>query len=77
MSQEYLSSREAAALCGFTPASFASRRARGTGPKFTRVGYRTVRYRYQDLIDWLADDLGCGVDAGKVIDANAAKAGAL
>ena len=27
----------------------------GKGPKFTRLGSRTIRYTYQDLQDWIAN----------------------
>lgn len=52
--QEFLTTREAAGLAGFSPAAFNQRRLRGNGPPFTKLGHRCVRYRRQDVLDWLA-----------------------
>lgn len=52
---EYLTTREAAALCGFTPAAFNMRRIRGNGPPYTKMGHRTVRYKRDDVLAWLAE----------------------
>ncbi|HET9954536.1 MAG TPA: helix-turn-helix domain-containing protein, partial [Polyangiaceae bacterium] len=48
-SQEFLSTREAAALLGVTVKGLEAMRAKGRGPKFTRVG-KVVRYRRTDLV---------------------------
>lgn len=45
---EYLSTAEAAALLGMTVKGLEGMRAKGTGPKFFRVGGR-IRYRRSDL----------------------------
>lgn len=49
-----LSAREAAAALGVAFHTLASYRQRGTGPAFTRVGYRTITYSRADIDEWLA-----------------------
>lgn len=49
-----LTSAETAALLGITPATLAARRHRGTSPKFTRKGHRTIVYRREDVEEFIA-----------------------
>lgn len=49
-----LTSAEVAALLGITPATLAARRHRGTSPRFTRTGHRTIVYRRADVEEFLA-----------------------
>ncbi|SLH66719.1 Uncharacterised protein [Mycobacteroides abscessus subsp. abscessus] len=49
-----LTSAETAALLGITPATLAARRHRGTSPRFTRTGHRTVVYRREDVEAFIA-----------------------
>lgn len=49
-----LSAREAAILLGVQFRTLASYRQRGTGPAYTKVGYRTVRYARADIEAYLA-----------------------
>lgn len=44
-----LTSAEAAALLGVSPSTLATYRYRGTSPKYTKVGYRTVVYKRRDV----------------------------
>lgn len=46
-----VSTREAARFLGFSCAALKKWRAKGTGPRFVRVG-RSIRYRIGDLLDW-------------------------
>jgi hypothetical protein len=45
---EYVSTRQAAALLGVSVKGLEQMRAQGRGPKFTRVG-KAIRYRRSDL----------------------------
>ncbi len=47
---------EAAAKLGVAPATLVDWRFRRRGPKYTKVG-RLIRYREQDLTDFLQDGL--------------------
>jgi hypothetical protein len=51
---DLLTENEAAALLRLTPSALRSWRQRGLEPPFIRVGGRAIRYRRQDLVDWLA-----------------------
>jgi predicted DNA-binding transcriptional regulator AlpA len=51
--QEYLTTDEAAQLCGFTRAAFNQRRLRGDGPPYIKVGPRCIRYKRRDVLTWL------------------------
>lgn len=50
---DLLTEHEAAALLKFSPHALRSWRSRGLEPPFIRVGGRAIRYRRQDLLDWL------------------------
>ncbi|MFD0980619.1 helix-turn-helix transcriptional regulator [Tropicimonas aquimaris] len=59
----YLTSAEAAKYTGLSESYLAKLRM-GTGPKsgppYLRVGLRAIRYRRQDLDDWMvAETCGC------------------
>ena len=41
---------------GKTPAALANWRYMGLGPKFIKLGPRAVRYRRQDVEDWLDEN---------------------
>jgi predicted DNA-binding transcriptional regulator AlpA len=51
----YLTAREAAEMTGFSVKSLEHRRERGLPPRYVRVG-RSVRYRVDDLRDWIEGD---------------------
>ena len=51
-----LNQRQAAALLGLSVRTLERHRVAGTGPRFTRLG-RLVRYRPQDLADWVESGL--------------------
>ena len=38
---------------GITTGALAQMRYRGTGPKFVKLGNRTVRYRWEDVDAWI------------------------
>lgn len=40
-------------LLGTTPQNLAQMRYRGTGPRFIKLGVRSVRYRWSDVEAWL------------------------
>lgn len=44
---------EASILCGLSPRTLESLRQKGNGPKFFKIGQRTVRYRRADLMEWI------------------------
>ena len=47
--------QQAADLLSLKAATLHQWRWSGKGPKFTRLGSRTIRYTYQDLQDWIAN----------------------
>ena len=47
-----LTSREAAAFLQVSEKLLEKWRTKGTGPKFRRLGHRTVRYLQDDLLSW-------------------------
>lgn len=47
-----LTPKEAAAFLQVSEKLLEKWRMKGTGPKFRRLGHRTVRYLQADLIDW-------------------------
>ena len=51
---EVRDTRGAAECLGLSPATLATRRVRGGGPVFTKIGSRVV-YRVADLETWLAE----------------------
>lgn len=51
--KEYLTTKEAAELCGFTTAALHQRRIRGGGPRFLQVGPKTIRYKRVDVLAYL------------------------
>lgn len=50
---EYLNSAQAAAFLGLTEAGMETMRKEGRGPRFVRASQKLVRYRVQDLRDWM------------------------
>lgn len=50
---ELLTEAEAAALVRLKPATLRAWRSRGIEPPFVRMGSRAVRYRRQDLLDFI------------------------
>jgi excisionase family DNA binding protein len=56
MISKYMTAQEAAQYTGFSESYLAKLRmdeGLHAGPKFFRVGLRSVRYRPQDLDDWM------------------------
>ena len=49
----WLDSKEAAAYVGMSLHFFESKRADGTGPKYSKISYKCVRYQVADLRDWM------------------------
>ncbi len=54
MSDEYVSSAEAAKLLGLARGTLPAWRSKGEGPAFYRFG-RSIRYRRSELEAWAAD----------------------
>jgi predicted DNA-binding transcriptional regulator AlpA len=52
-----LSTEELAQKTGFTQRFWEGRRLSGDTPPFIRLGFRAVRYRWEDVSKWLADRL--------------------
>lgn len=50
-----LTEDQAADLIGLTSRFLQARRHRGNGPPFVRISSRCVRYRPEDLREWIAD----------------------
>ncbi|WP_428408434.1 helix-turn-helix transcriptional regulator [Hyphococcus sp.] len=50
---EAVNAKEAAKVTGVPPATLATWRSRGGGPKFLKLG-RVVRYRRRALYEWMA-----------------------
>ena len=50
-----LTAEQVAELLGLTKRCLANWRYRGGGPKYLKIGHKTVRYRYSDLMRWLED----------------------
>jgi len=48
-----LTEREVAELLGFKPKTVETWRWRGGGPPFIRTSAKSVRYRYQDVRNWV------------------------
>lgn len=65
MGSKYMTAREAAQYTGFSESYLAKLRMDDglhAGPKFFRVGLRSVRYRPRDLDDWM-EQKACGKTA--------------
>lgn len=52
MVERLLKEEEAAALLGMTAAALRTRRCRGGGPDFCRIG-RSIRYRIEDIRSYI------------------------
>jgi predicted DNA-binding transcriptional regulator AlpA len=50
-----LTNDQAAAVLGFHPSYLAKARLTGSGPRFLKIGRKSVRYRRSDIDAWLAD----------------------
>ena len=48
-----LTEEQAAAFLGFTPRFLQNRRYLGSGPAFVRIRARAIRYRPEDLEEWV------------------------
>jgi hypothetical protein len=48
-----LTTKQAADWLGYKPRMLEARRFRGDGPLFIRISARAVRYRLQDLQNWV------------------------
>jgi predicted DNA-binding transcriptional regulator AlpA len=47
-----LTPKDAAAFLQLSEKTLEKWRSKGTGPKFRRMGHRTVRYSQDDLLNW-------------------------
>ena len=65
--ENLLTTKEAAELLGKHYAVLADWRHQGRGPKFIRMGGRSIRYRPSDLLEWIeANTVEPGAKAGDV-----------
>lgn len=48
-----LNAREVGVWLGLTPSALSQMRFKGTGPRFRKLGPRTVRYAASDVQDWI------------------------
>ena len=53
--EQLLTPKEAAALLGLSPRAIENWRGRGGGMKFVRISRRCVRYRRQDVLDFITE----------------------
>jgi len=52
-----LTQREAASVLRLSERTVERLRVSGLGPKFVRCGRRSIRYREQDLSEWIASQV--------------------
>ena len=57
MTEQLLTPAQAGDLLAMTTGALAQLRYLGTGPKFVRVSGRSIRYRPQDLDEWIETNL--------------------
>ena len=50
---EFLTTQQAAEFLSLKPTTLNQWRWSGKGPKYVRIGERTIRYRHQDLQHWI------------------------
>ena len=55
MIERLMTATEAGDLLAMTRGALAQLRYMGTGPKFVKLGGRSVRYRREDLEEWIAE----------------------
>lgn len=53
VSEKLMTAGEAGDLLAMTTGALAQLRYAGTGPKYLKLGGRSVRYRREDLEEWL------------------------
>jgi excisionase family DNA binding protein len=51
----FLTTAQAASVLGFHASYLAKARLTGSGPRYLKIGGRSVRYRRSDIDAWLAD----------------------
>jgi predicted DNA-binding transcriptional regulator AlpA len=54
---EFLSEDQAAEYLGFTPKALQAWRCNGRGPTYIRISSRAIRYRKNDIDNWLESRL--------------------
>jgi predicted DNA-binding transcriptional regulator AlpA len=59
-----LSTKQAAIYLGLAKASLDTMRCRGNGPPFIRISRKAVRYRIDDLDQWVAERLVANTSVG-------------
>ncbi len=53
--EQLLTETEAANLLNLTTRALQAWRCRGEGPKFIRISRRCIRYRREDLLQWIGE----------------------
>ena len=61
-----LNQEQAAELLGISPSTVNSWRVQGRGPAFVRISTRCVRYRYEDLIQYIESKRFAGAEAQRI-----------
>lgn len=54
MSDQLLTPKEVASICGVTPRTVGDWRQKGEGPPYVKLSSRVVRYRREDVLAWIA-----------------------
>ncbi len=54
---QLLNETEVARMIGFTIRALQNWRVRGGGPQFVKISRRSVRYRRQDVLEWIKTHL--------------------
>ena len=54
---QLLNEGEVAQMIGFTIRALQNWRVRGGGPQFVKISRRSVRYRRQDVLEWIRTHL--------------------
>lgn len=55
-----LTTKAAAAILGISPRTLQSWRAQGKSPKYQRLGHKTIRYKEEDLKQWVKENSNYG-----------------
>lgn len=57
ISKILLNENQAAEFLGFTARTLQAWRTQGIGPNYLKVSARSIRYRWQDLVDWAESNI--------------------
>lgn len=60
--KEWITTHELARMCGVAHTTVSRWRSRKQGPRFYPMAEGTVRYKFEDVLEWLADIEGQSTD---------------